>query len=153
MGSTPRARLASPDGPNGPADQPAAPVTAPTGPVVWRAILVVVGTLSLVLGLIGIVVPVLPTTPFLLVAAACYARASTRLYGWLLGRPTFGPIVADWRRSRSLPAGVKPRALALVALTFGASILIVDEMLIRAGLAGAGPLLAVFLHRIPTTPN
>ena len=80
-----------------------------------RAVLVVVGTTALVIGVIGIVVPVLPTTPFLLVAAACYARSSTRLYAWLLGQPSLGRIVAEWRRSRSLPPGVKPRALLVVA--------------------------------------
>jgi hypothetical protein len=71
----------------------------------------VIGTISLAIGVVGIVVPVLPTTPFLLLAAACYARASTRLYGWLLGQPGLGPIIVEWRRSRSLAPGVKARAV------------------------------------------
>jgi uncharacterized membrane protein YbaN (DUF454 family) len=126
----------------------ASPRSAPV-----RALLVGVGTISLGLGLIGILVPVLPTTPFLLLAAACYARASQRLYGWLLGQPSLGPIVVEWRRSRSLPPGVKARALLAVALTFGISIVLVDPLLLRLGLALCGAIVASFLLRIPTAAD
>jgi hypothetical protein len=128
--------------------EPARPTA--TSPLV-RAALLVVGTIALTFGVIGIIVPVLPTTPFLLLAAACYARASTRLYGWLLGQPALGPIITEWRRSRSLPPGAKRRALALVALTFGVSIVLVDEALVRAGLAVTGLVVMVLLARIPTS--
>lgn len=116
----------------------------------FRAVLLVVGTASLVLGVIGIFLPVLPTTPFLLVTAACYARASTRLYEWLVGQPSLGPIVAEWRRSRSLPPGVKTRALVAVAVTFAVSIALVDVLLLRVVLVATGVVLASFLYRIPT---
>lgn len=122
-----------------------------TGSPVLRAILIAIGTVALAFGLLGIVVPVLPTTPFLLLAAACYARASARLYEWLLGQPGVGPIITEWRRSRSLPPGVKGRAIAVVAVTFGASIVLVETVLLQAGLAVTGLVLAVFLHRIPTS--
>ena len=115
-----------------------------------RAILVTVGTVSLAIGVLGIVVPVLPTTPFLLLAAACYARASDRLYAWLIGRPSLGPIITEWRTSRSLPPGVRARALAVVALSFGVSIVLVDSLAIKAALAAAGLVVGVFLYRIPT---
>ncbi|MGD8682451.1 MAG: YbaN family protein [Chloroflexota bacterium] len=115
-----------------------------------RAVLLVVGTVSLALGVIGIFLPVLPTTPFLLVTAACYARASTRLYAWLLGQPSLGPIITAWRRSRSLPPGVKTRALVVVAITFVVSIALVDSLLVRAILVVIGAILVVFLYRIPT---
>lgn len=114
-----------------------------------RAILVVVGTTALVIGVLGIVVPVLPTTPFLLVAAACYARSSTRLYAWLLGQPSLGRIVAEWRRSRSLPPGVKPRALLVVALTFTVSVILVDAFVLQLLLVAVGVILGAFLWRIP----
>ncbi len=116
---------------------------------VWRAVLIVVGTAAFALGVIGIFVPVLPTTPFLLVAAACYARSSTRLYEWLLSRPSIGPIVTEWRRSRSLPPGVKSRALVVVALTFTISIVLVDSLLLRGGLVTTGIILVAFVYRIP----
>lgn len=138
------------------AGDPALPVQpAPGGtpaaalPLPVRALLVIVGSAALGLGVIGIVVPVLPTTPFLLVAAACYARSSDRLYAWLLGQPSLGRIVAEWRRSRSLPAGVKPRALLVVAITFTISILLVESLALRLGLAVVGAVLAWFLWRIP----
>jgi uncharacterized protein len=115
-----------------------------------RAGLLLIGTSALLLGLVGIVLPVLPTTPFLLVAAACYARASTRLYAWLLGQPSLGPIITEWRRSRSLPPGMKTRALVVVAVTFAISIALVDSLALRAVLLATGAILAVFLYRIPT---
>lgn len=115
-----------------------------------RAILVVVGSVSLGLGVIGIFLPVLPTTPFLLLAAACYARSSERLYRWLLGQPSLGPIVTEWRRSRSLPPGVKVRALVVVAITFAVSIVLVDALAVRLVLIVVAAILATFLYRIPT---
>ncbi len=116
-----------------------------------RGIFAVIGTISLAFGVIGILLPVLPTTPFVLLAAACYVRVSPRLYGWLLGQPALGPIITDWRRSRSLPPGVKRRAIVLVALTFAVSIALLDEVVIRAALLVTGVALVLFLSRIPTS--
>jgi uncharacterized protein len=139
--------------------EPAAPGTpepsavavgATAGSRLVRATYAVIGTVALAFGVAGLVLPVLPTTPFLLLAAACYARASQRLYTWLLGRRALGPIITEWRRSRSLPPRVKSRALVAVAATFSVSILIVDEVLLRGALAATGVVLAVFLGRIPT---
>jgi uncharacterized membrane protein YbaN (DUF454 family) len=118
---------------------------------VWRAVLLGVGSAALVLGVVGIFLPVLPTTPFLLVTAACYARASTRLYEWLVGQPSLGPVITEWRRSRSLPPGVKSRALLVVAITFAVSIILLDSLLLRIGLVATGLILATFLYRMPTT--
>lgn len=118
-------------------------------PLPIRALLVVVGTVALALGVLGIFVPVLPTTPFLLVAAACYARSSERLYAWLLGQPSLGRILSEWRRSRSLPPGVKIRALVAVALAFTISIVVIDNMAVRLGLVAVALVLSWFLWRLP----
>lgn len=115
-----------------------------------RAVLLVVGTAALALGVIGIFLPILPTTPFLLVTAACYARASTRMYEWLLGQPSLGPIISEWRRSRSFPPGVKTRALVVVILTFAVSIVLIDSLLVRVVLLAVAAILLTFLYRIPT---
>jgi hypothetical protein len=112
----------------------------------------VIGTVALAFGLLGIVLPILPTTPFLLLAAACYARASTRLHAWLLRQPALGPVIVRWRESRSMAPDVKVRAIAVVFVTFAASILLVEELVVRAGLAVTGGVVTVFLARIPTTP-
>lgn len=115
-----------------------------------RLVLLAIGTVSLGIGVIGIFVPVLPTTPFLLLAAACYARASTRLYGWLTSRPAVGPVIVEWRGSGSLPPGVRTRAMVLVALAFGMSIVLAGDPTLRLALAAVGLAVAVFLFRIPT---
>lgn len=114
-----------------------------------RAVLLVVGTVALAFGVVGIVVPVLPTTPFLLLAAACYARASDRLYAWLLGQRTLGPVIVRWRESRTMDPRVKVRALVVVAVTFGLSILLVEEVIMRVLLAMTGTIVFAFLARIP----
>ena len=135
-----------------PAASPVDPRPQDRASLPLRAILVTVGTVSLVIGVLAIVVPVLPTTPFLLLAAACYARASDRLYGWLVGQRSLGPIITEWRTSRSLPPGVRVRALAVVALSFGLSIILVDGLLLRGALGVTGLIVAIFLYRIPTRP-
>lgn len=132
-----------------PGDPEAAPDPSTISPI-WRAVLLVVGTASLVLGVIGIFLPILPTTPFLLVTAACYARASTRLYAWLLGQRSLGPIITEWRRSRSFPPGVKTRALVAVVITFGLSIVLIDSLAVRIVLVAVAVILLTFLYRIPT---
>jgi uncharacterized protein len=86
-------------------------------PVLWVA-----GTFALLLGIIGIVVPGLPTTPFVLLAGACYMRASPRAHAWLLRNRTFGPILREWERHHSVAPRVKRIALVTMAFTAGFSI-------------------------------
>lgn len=75
----------------------------------WMAL----GALALALGAIGIVLPILPTTPFLLVAAFAFGRASPRVEAWLLGHRIFGPPILDWRRH----GAIRPRVKVLSVLT------------------------------------
>ena len=85
----------------------------------------VLGTLSLVLGIIGIFLPVLPTTPLLLLTAFCYYRGSERLYGWLMNHPQLGPYIKNFREHRMIPRRVKAYILTLLwsSLLFCAYIL------------------------------
>lgn len=75
------------------------------------------GTLFLVLGIVGIFVPVLPTTPFLLLAAALYFRSSPRLYDWLMKHKRLGPYIRNFREFRAIPLRVKIISVSLVWLT------------------------------------
>lgn len=82
-------------------------------------LLVICGTLSLLLGAVGIFFPVLPTTPFLLLSAACYARSSVRLHSWLLNTRIFGSYIRDYQEGRGVSLRHKIAALVLLWLSIG----------------------------------
>lgn len=116
-----------------------------------RLMFVALGTLFVAIGIAGILLPVLPTTPFMLLAAACYARASTRFYNWLLNNRVFGPTILEWRRHRSIPYRVKWTAILLMAVTLGISIVFfVPWPELQAALAIFGVLLGAYLYNIPS---
>lgn len=109
------------------------------------------GFLFVGLAILGVFLPVLPATPFVLVAAACFARASPRFYNWVMNHRVFGPTVREWRRYRSIPYRVKLWAIALMALSLGASIaFFVRPAWLQAALAVFGVLLATWLYRVPS---
>jgi uncharacterized membrane protein YbaN (DUF454 family) len=81
-----------------------------------RLFCLVAGFTALALGLAGIVLPVLPTTPFVLLAAACFSRGSSRCERWLLEHPRFGPLVRDWRQYRAIPLRAKQLAFVMMAI-------------------------------------
>lgn len=116
-----------------------------------RVLLITAGTCSVVLGVVGIFVPVLPTTPFLLLAAALYAKSSQRFYRWLLGHRYLGPYIRNYREGRGIPARTKVVTLALLWVTIGSSaILVVESMPVRLLLAGVAVGVTVHIARIPT---
>lgn len=86
-----------------------------------RWLLWLAGSVALALGLIGVVLPGLPTTPFILLAAACYAKASPRLHGWLLNHRLLGPMVRDWETHRSLTRRSKTVAQVSMVVMVGLS--------------------------------
>lgn len=121
----------------------------PSRPV--RAALMLAGSASLLVGLAGVLLPVLPTTPFLLLAAACYARASRRFYNALLNNRWCGPSIAQWRRHRSIPRRTKLLAMALIAVTFTTSIIFfVPQGRLQIVMALLGLVLTAFLARVPS---
>ena len=79
-----------------------------------RALLITAGSISVGLGVLGIVLPVLPTTPFLLLAAWCYARSSTRFYVWLMTHRLWGKYLRDYTSGKGVPLRVKIWALTLL---------------------------------------
>jgi uncharacterized protein len=103
--------------------QPAAPPVAVPGPLAgplrprWqRALWLLAGALALATGIVGIVLPLLPTTPFVLLAALCFSRGSARLERWLLDHPRFGPLVRNWRAHHAIPLRAKQTAWVMMAL-------------------------------------
>ncbi|MGI9260484.1 MAG: YbaN family protein [Woeseiaceae bacterium] len=72
-----------------------------------RITLIFIGLSSLALGAIGIFVPLLPTTPFVLVAAIAFANSSDRLHQWLIEHDIFGPLIANWRRHGAIDRSTK----------------------------------------------
>lgn len=86
--------------------------------VFWFAI----GALALVLGVIGIALPLLPTVPFLLLAAFCFGKSSKRVESWLLDHPRLGPPIHDWRANGAIRRRVKWIATASIVATFGLSL-------------------------------
>jgi uncharacterized membrane protein YbaN (DUF454 family) len=86
-----------------------------------RRLLIVAGSLLVGLGIIGIFVPMLPTTPFLLLAAACYARSSPKFYYWLLNNRWFGSYIRNYRQRKGIPLAIKIFILTLLWLTIGTS--------------------------------
>ncbi|MBN2098317.1 MAG: YbaN family protein [Dehalococcoidia bacterium] len=83
--------------------------------------LVIIGTASLVVGIVGVFVPILPTTPFLLLSAACYIRSSKRFYKWLISNRLFGDYISNYIERRGVPLRLKVSSVALLWITIGCS--------------------------------
>ncbi len=90
--------------------------------VLKRYLLIALGTLSLAIGIVGIFTPILPTTPFLLLAAACYLRSSQRFYRWLMNNRVFGGYIRNYTEGRGIPLRLKLFTIALLWITIGISI-------------------------------
>lgn len=89
-----------------------------------RPLWLAAGALSAGIGLIGIVVPLLPTTPLMILAAACFARSSPRLHDWLWNHRVFGPAIRDWRQYRAISPFAKRASVGAMVAAFGISVLL-----------------------------
>ncbi|MFY0616050.1 YbaN family protein [Shimia sp.] len=87
-----------------------------------RVLWLICGLTCVALALIGVVLPLLPTVPFLLLATFCFARSSERLHTWLLTHKTFGPMIEDWHRSGAIRPVAKKAATVSIAVVFGISL-------------------------------
>ena len=88
-----------------------------------RIIWAILGLISVGLGLIGVFLPLLPTVPFMLLAAFFFARSSERLHGWLISHPTFGPSIVDWQERGAIGAKAKRIATLSIVVVFGISLI------------------------------
>jgi hypothetical protein len=87
-----------------------------------RLVWMICGLASLLLAIAGVVLPLVPTVPFLLLAAYCFARSSETLHDWLLGHPTLGPPIQHWRENGAISRRAKKLATGSIAVAFGISV-------------------------------
>ena len=88
---------------------------------------------------------------FMLLAAACFARGSTKFHDWLLAHPLFGPMIVEWQEYGSIPWRTKIVAIALMSTTLGVSIVFfVEPRWLKAALTVLGLVLATWLYRVPS---
>ncbi len=117
-----------------------------------RWLLIVAGASSLALAVVGMVLPLLPTVPFLLLTAACWSRASPRCHRWLLARPRLGSAIARWERERTVPRRAKFSAVVLIVLSMTVSIwLLREHAWLPWALAGVAVPVLVFILRLRET--
>lgn len=110
-----------------------------------------IGIIAVGLGLLGIFLPLLPTTPFLLLASACFARGSTRLHTWLRSNPMFGRYLSDWEDGKGIPVRGKAVVLIVMWASMAYSITRVPYLILQILLGCIGLCVSVYLLRfVPT---
>lgn len=114
-----------------------------------RVVFVVLGLVALGLAILGAVLPLLPTTPFVLLAAYCFARSSKRLHAWLLSHPYFGPIIRNWQASGAIAPRHKFAAGLGMASTLGISYVLGVSMTVIAVQAVVLLMVATFVMSRP----
>lgn len=117
-----------------------------------RSTLLVIGWLAVLLGVIGIFLPVLPTTPFLLLAAACFVRSSRRFYDWLVSHPRLGPWFRDYLEGNGIPLKAKVYAIATMWLSISVSCWLVPFIWARVGMLISATLVTLYILRQRTLP-
>jgi uncharacterized protein len=116
-----------------------------------RWLLILIGLAAVGVGTVGIFVPLLPTTPFYLLAAACFFHSSDRLYQWLTGNKWCGPYIRNYREHRAIPRHAKIMALILLWGTIGYEVLAVFDLLwLRIVLVAIAAGVTVYLLRLKT---
>ena len=119
-----------------------------------RAFFFVAGTVSLVLGAVGIILPILPTTPFLLLALACYFRSSERMTHWMLNNKYFGKYIRNYRDGKGIPLKTKLFALTILWITIIISaFFIIPILIIQLVLFVVATLVTIHIARLPTCYN
>lgn len=117
-----------------------------------RLIVLASGWLSLILGIIGIFLPLLPTTPFVLLTAYCFSKSSPRLHHWLVNQPRLGPMIRNWEQQGSISQNAKMTATVLIVSLFSLSLLFLNlSLLLKSALIcmGVGVLGFIWTRPLP----
>ena len=119
--------------------------------MIKRVFLIVFGSVFVVIGAIGIFLPLLPTTPFLLLSAACFVKSSDRMYNWLLNHKIFGVYISDYLKYKAITLKTKIIALTLIWLSMGYSILfVVSISWVRIILLSIATIVSLYILSIKT---
>jgi uncharacterized membrane protein YbaN (DUF454 family) len=114
-----------------------------------RGFFLMIGLISLFLGLLGIILPLLPTVPFILLSTYCFARSNDRLHAWLMSHPWFEKAINDWHTKGAMKAKLKRKAALMTCLSFFVSMLLVPHLWLKLMLVTLLSALLVFLWQIP----
>ena len=117
---------------------------------IQKYLLIFLGTLSLILGMIGVLIPVLPTTPFLLLASFCYIRSSKRLYDWLINHKLFGSYIYNYMTHRVIEPKAKLTAILFLWTSLIISMVLVPNLHLRLFLAAVGIGVSIHLQMLKT---
>ena len=88
----------------------------------FKTILFILGWISVLLGIIGALLPIIPTTPFLILAAYLFSKSSPKVHSWLTSLPYFGDAIIDWEQNRVIRPKAKAMSVFIIVLIFGTSI-------------------------------
>lgn len=108
---------------------------------------------STALGLAGVVLPLLPTTPFMILAALCFAKGSDKLHRWLMNHSSFGPAIRDWNRHGAIRSRAKMLAVIAMGVALLISVLIGIAWSIVAAQAAVMAVAATFVLTRPSPPS
>lgn len=116
-----------------------------------RAFYLIIGTIALALGALGLFLPVLPTTPFVILAAACYLRSSKRMHAWILESKLFGEMIRNYQAGKGLRRDTKIRALVLMWATISVSAyFFVDQNIFRGAMLLVASGVTIYILRLPS---
>lgn len=121
--------------------------------IIKKYLLIAMGTISLVLGTIGIFIPVLPTTPFLLLSSFCYLRSSERLYNWLINHKVFGSYIYCYMTYKAVPRNTRTGAICFLWSGLIISMLLVQSLHLRLFLTVVGIGVTIHLMSLKVLTN
>jgi uncharacterized membrane protein YbaN (DUF454 family) len=118
-----------------------------------KPLLITLGIVFVGLAILGIFLPVLPTTPLLLLALACFAKSSEKLHNWLLTNKTLGPFIRQWHETRSMSRTTKAYALITIIIGGGVSVYSVDTSLVKILLTAVLIIPVIIILKIKTSES
>lgn len=111
------------------------------------------GWLAMVLAVLGVILPLLPTTPFVLLAATCFAKSSPKFHAWLLNQKFFGEIIRNYQTYGGMTLKSKKQAILLIWIGMSISIILMQKLMVAFILIAIGLSVSTYLWRLPCVKN